>query len=751
MENNMLKQSNIRSELVRQMATSIQRGDIAGGLRLAEKAGSLMTERTDALAGEFRCLEARMHYLSNDYRHALTSARLATAILSPLGETEELAEAFLITGKSLVALGNYREAETAYTDAESLYRRCDNTTGRIDAINQLARVYFIRAEYKSALKNLLEAARLTELNGDRKSLAFLWGNIGRVYTFMGEFTKAQDALAFNIELSDELGDIKEKARAQMSLGYIEMQSNLFEKAQQHLDEAYLTVIREKMTRSVVIGQTYLGELQLRCREYHTARKYLNEAIDGARKLAPESSLMLAPVRLLAELELAEKQYGEARHLANSALALAEKIEEPLEKGATLRTLAQLALAETTEIESNCSESRRLFQQAMELFFETDARYEQAETLVLMSNCALGSERRQLANLFRAADLYRRLGIRSKYEKTQARINRTDTGTTMQKPSREEQGDAPKIVTSNKRMKKILEQLAHAAHSELPVLLTGETGTGKDLLAKYYHAQTDRPGDFVAVNCAAFPDTLLEAELFGYRKGAFTGAGADKDGLLHRANGGTFFLDEIGEMSLVSQAKLLTVIETCRTRRLGDTNEESLDIRFIAATNCNLADMVAKGTFRRDLYFRLTGITFAIPPLSQRPEDIPLLLQHFLTKEGVAGADKRLDPELISEFTSRSWPGNVRQLESEVKKLVLFKTIANEDSLGDLAGVIVQNESSADTLSLVNQVEQFEKALIIKALRRANGNKSQAARSLAIHESTLRAKMKRYDLTISSAS
>lgn len=751
MEKHMLKESNIRTELVRQLAAAIQKGDVSGGMRLAEKAGSLMTERSDVLAGEFRCLEARLLYLSTDYRHALSSARLATAILSPLGETEQLAEAFLITGKSLVALGNYREAETAYTDAESLYRRSENITGRIDAVNQLARVYFIRAEYKSALKNLLEAANLSEQFGDRKTLAFLWGNLGRVYTFMGEFTKARDALSLNIELSDELGDNKEKARALMSLGYIEMQSNLFEKAQQYLDEAYLMLIREKMARSVTICQTYLGELQLRCGEYHTARKYLNEAIDGARKLAPESSLMLAPIRLLAELELSEKQYRSAERLANKALTLADKIEEPLEKGAALRTLARLALADAADMNAAQQESRQLFRQAMEIFFESDARFEQAETLVLMSDCGLGSQRRQLANLFRAADLYQRLGIQSKYEMTQARINRADSGRTVQADPRPQSTAGPTIVTSNPRMKKILEQLAHASKSELPILLMGETGTGKDLLAQYYHTRTGRPGDFVAVNCAAFPDTLLEAELFGYRKGAFTGAGADKDGLLHRANGGTFFLDEIGEMSLVSQAKLLTVIETCRTRRLGDTDEEALDIRFVAATNCDLADMVAKGTFRRDLYFRLTGISFTIPPLSERPEDIPLLLQHFLIREGVADADQQLDLELISEFTSRPWPGNVRQLESEVKKLVLFSTIAREDSLGDLAGVIVQHETSADTVSLVNQVEQFEKALIVKALRQANGNKSQAARSLDIHESTLRAKMKRYELTTASVS
>jgi transcriptional regulator with PAS, ATPase and Fis domain len=294
-------------------------------------------------------------------------------------------------------------------------------------------------------------------------------------------------------------------------------------------------------------------------------------------------------------------------------------------------------------------------------------------------------------------------------------------------------------------------LVQAARSEIPVLLVGETGTGKDLLARHYHLHTGRPGEFVAVNCAAFPDTLIESELFGYRKGAFTGASSDKEGLLQRANGGTFFLDEVGELSLASQAKLLTVIETCRTRRLGDTTEHTLDVRFIAATNCDLEAMVEEGTFRRDLYYRLSGIMFRIPPLTERPEDIPLLIHHFLKKEGVLGDTDQVDATLIAEFSSRSWPGNVRQLESEIRKLTLFSTMAREDSLGDLAGVLVQNDDDSQTVSLFNQVEQFERALIVKALRQANWNKSQAARSLSIHESTLRAKMKRYDISEAAVS
>jgi transcriptional regulator with PAS, ATPase and Fis domain len=415
-------------------------------------------------------------------------------------------------------------------------------------------------------------------------------------------------------------------------------------------------------------------------------------------------------------------------------------------------LARISAADEQDARRSSEKAATLFSQAYDILEEIGARYERAELLVTMARCGPGSARRKLANLFRAADVYKQLEVTAKYEKTQALINRSDPPTTAAVSNRSETpSEEPVIITGNPQMERIIRLVGQAAKSELPILLIGETGTGKDLLAKYFHTKTGRSGAFVPVNCAAFPDTLLEAELFGYRKGAFTGATADKDGLLHRADGGTFFLDEIGEMSLSSQAKLLTVLETCKARRVGGMIEEKLDIRFIAATNSDLTDMVSKGTFRRDLYYRLSGICFEIPSLAERPGDIPLLLHHFLKKEGVIEDEEQVDPSLISEFSARSWNGNVRQLESEVRKLTLFSAMAREDSLGDLASVLTPNDVDNQTVSLVNQVEQFEKGLIIKALRQSKGNKSQAARSLAIHESTLRAKMKRYDLNEVSAS
>lgn len=746
------RKSDVRFELLRQLSQSIQRGDISGGLRMAKQICRKMTSEKDLLAGQFRCLEAKLWLLSGDYQKSLTSARMSASSLTPFGESEELAEAFLIAGKSLINIGNYREAETAFLDADSLYRRTDNDAGRVNAVNQLARVCFIHAEYKSALKYLLEAIKLAEKMGDRKKLAFLWGNLGRVYTFLGNFIKAEESLNMDLQLCDEFNNEKEKAKALLSLGYIEMQQDKYEKAEQHFDSAKIILRRLDMKRELIICQTYFGELRLRCGDLHASRRSLNESIEAARTIAPDSSLLVMPLRLLAELELFNRNCGSASRLANKAYDLARKINEPIEKACALRIIAQTAFAKKPECTKTAEKTRQTFLKVMEILHDCNARFESAETLVIMADCGISSPRRRLANLFRAGDIYNRLGIKSKLEKTQELINQSENLTA--KPDKlipKTDGNMPTIITHNSRMKKIMEQTALAAQSELPVLLMGETGTGKDLLAKYYHAHTDRSGDFVAINCAAFPDTLLEAELFGYRKGAFTGAGDDKEGLLHRANGGTFFLDEIGEMSLISQAKLLTVIETCRTRRLGGTEEESLDIRFIAATNCNLSEMVEVNQFRRDLFYRLSGICFKIPALSERPEDIPLLLKYFLEKENALADNQRPDPELITQFTSRSWPGNIRQLESEVKKLVLFSEVAREDSLGNLAEILVQNDSDNETASLMNQVEQFEKALIIKALRKSSGNKSLAARTLSIHESTLRAKMKRYDLSMSMIS
>jgi len=311
-----------------------------------------------------------------------------------------------------------------------------------------------------------------------------------------------------------------------------------------------------------------------------------------------------------------------------------------------------------------------------------------------------------------------------------------------------------IVTQSRPFMEILNRVRQVANSNMAISITGETGTGKDLLAKAIHYNSNRKDKrFVSVNCAALPESLLESELFGYKRGAFTGADRDKPGLFEEADGGTFFLDEIADMPLSIQAKILRVLETQEITRLGDTRPRLVDVRVISATNKDLKEEMGNNTFRNDLYYRLCALNFKIPPLRERREDIPLLVEHFL-KESKC----KISPDALKYLLDYNWPGNVRELENEVKKLVL---LANNEgvitpsllSARILGDDMVDYQENSDDLSFYGQdgfslydyLAEYEKRFIIKALQEQNGIKKRAADSLQIPESTLRLKLKQYKI------
>jgi len=285
-----------------------------------------------------------------------------------------------------------------------------------------------------------------------------------------------------------------------------------------------------------------------------------------------------------------------------------------------------------------------------------------------------------------------------------------------------------------------------ARSDIPILLTGETGVGKDQMARYYHSLARPDGPFVAVNCASIPEMLLESELFGYKKGAFTGADRDNTGRIAAADKGVLFLDEIGDMPLWLQAKLLSVLESRRISPLGSTTETEIDFKLIAATNRDLEAMVDDGMFRLDLFYRLSGISFCLPPLRGRSDVIPLLLRHCLGKGNLLLSDS-LPAELVGQFLAYSWPGNVRELLNKVKRLEVMAELVAEGDIAELSRAIFPNEKApASGGSLFERVEQLERQLITEALLATGGNKSEAARRLGIHEATVRTKLKRYGIS-----
>lgn len=296
----------------------------------------------------------------------------------------------------------------------------------------------------------------------------------------------------------------------------------------------------------------------------------------------------------------------------------------------------------------------------------------------------------------------------------------------------------------------LELATTVAPTDVAVLLQGETGTGKEVVARCIHRRSLRAfGPFVAVNCAAIPESLLEAELFGHERGAFTGALRSRAGRFEEASGGTLFLDEVGEMSLPVQAKLLRVLQDQKLERLGSNRTVSVDVRIVAATQKDLAQEVAKGTFRQDLYYRLKVVPIVLPPLRQRQEDIPLLAAHFA--RSFAQKYQRtleLSPELLAVLAKLPWPGNVRELLHLIERLAVTcpaPVVRPEHLPPEYCLPTAAGKEPGPGGTLAHQVRQFERRVIAQALEAAGGNRTQAAQSLGISRKTLWEKMRLYGL------
>ncbi|HHH29849.1 MAG TPA: GAF domain-containing protein, partial [Polyangiaceae bacterium] len=303
-----------------------------------------------------------------------------------------------------------------------------------------------------------------------------------------------------------------------------------------------------------------------------------------------------------------------------------------------------------------------------------------------------------------------------------------------------------IVGDSDAMKRVLTLIARVARSDVPVLLRGESGSGKELVARAVHEASERAREpFVGENCGALPETLLESALFGHVKGAFTGADRPRLGLFEAADGGTLFLDEIGEMSLSMQTKLLRVLEDSVVRPVGSTRGKTVDVRILAATHRDLEQMVAEGTFREDLYYRLNVITIAIPPLRERPSDVPLLVRHLLDKHA-PDRSVSLTKEAMRELTRFPWPGNVRQLENEIRRALLMA-----DDVVDVEHLSLADGDSSPTphpemvLDIRTRIDQLEIQLVKQAMERTGDNQTQAAKLLGVSRYGLHKMMKRLGL------
>ena len=510
------------------------------------------------------------------------------------------------------------------------------------------------------------------------------------------------------------------------------------------------------TRLEAIALEYMGDCFLVKKDYRHALDLYNEGMKIAEATAPKGDLIPELCHRIAECLTNLGSANDAILCCERGLRVARDIGDRYEECATHRVLAM-----SQKASGNPTKALRTAGEGIDLGRAYEIPYELARTLAWVGETRLGMaglDEQALGRkqLWEARGLFTRMGLKQWIES----IDRTlgyepSTEAASDEESLSVLGDLQELdrgalrfglVTCNSQMREAVATVQSIAPSQLPVLICGESGVGKELLARAVHQMSDRrKGPFVAVNCGAIATSLLESEMFGHERGAFTGAVSSREGLIASADRGTLFLDEIGDLPLPVQASLLRVLESGELRPLGKDDLRKVDIRIVAATNAHLEDAVARGMFRQDLYFRLNGVRVTLPPLRDREEDIRALFRYFWA-QACASAKKtlRLAPDVEPMLAAYEWPGNVRELRHEVARIVALAP--NNSIVAPEHFLPGQKRKDAFALRRERNRRQaldVERDEILTALRAHRGNKAEAARSLGgMKRTTLIYKMER---------
>lgn len=662
-------------------------------------------------------LEASLYTGIYDIRESLLDI---IEFLKFRNSVEQYARAKFLYGWYLVSQGQLLEAKEVLLEAYVNYKRYDNYLGQARALNHLSFIAHQTGDLATSIKDLQACLQLYTKLQDSRSRAIIGMNLAQLYRSSGQLDRS--IMEYNaIDLKLLSGDYRHLCVYHLMLSAPYALKHNLRRAKEELDNAAVYI--DGLHREKAIYFEFLGRTNNFEADFSKALTALRQGLDISLNIAPESALVSQIKRLMAEAYVGLGDYGAARKFTDEALAVAEKLNERVEVAACHRIYAQLEA-----FAANTGAAKEWFDKAIKLFAMIGSNYELAVTryLAAASGAYLNGERHAL--LYLAREYFES----EKIEHYIAKINRelTETPLTPSRPAHSN-SEVPTIICRDVSMVRMVELAEHIAPSNMSVLLTGPTGCGKDLFARYIHHHSGRTGRFVSVNAAAIPDNMVESELFGYHKGAYTGAAMTTAGWIEEANGGTFYLNEIADSSPELQAKLLDVIENRRICRLGERLEREIDCRIIAATNHDLEKLIADGRFRLDLYHRLNEIPMHLPGLTGRGGDIELLLEHFLKTAEVSiktKADHSAFARLSSAFASRPWPGNVRELEIKVRRLALL-------ARGDIARMA---EMAAGELPSKKEETQA-------ALDRTGWNRRQVARMLGISESAVRNRIKIYNL------
>ena len=729
------------------------------------------------------------------YKEALCESQKAFDILKNTTENKKVAQIHFLRGIVYSDLGDLKRSESEFRDAVADYRRDGDKKGIIDAFNELARICFIKAEYKKAIEYLTECINYCDDMEDKKTKAKVSANLGRIHIRSGNWKLAEAYLKVSTKTHEESGNKLGFCNGLLSLGLLCSQQRDFRKARECFEHALKLIDENNYIREFTIYHEYAGELEFVQGNYEKAKNHYLEAIGIGENIANESRIISQTYHLFAELQIAKRQYDEALSSCEKALKIAISLGEKIEIGAIHRALGQIYTAkkEKEKAKENFKKSISILEQvgakfelgkayleagksdcfdkfdrvhylrrAKDVFKDLNSEYHEGLVQLSISKLFYENEEYEKASLFLkdAEKIFSAIGRSASGGKKSNETKELASVSSFRKLLEKALGESEStvdprsrytfsnIITQNHKMQEIIAEAEEIKDSNLAILLEGETGTGKDLLAKTIHYESKRRNKkFVVVQCSAIPETLLENALFGHVKGAYTGANENSVGLFQEAAGGTLYLDEIAETPLSTQVKLLRAIEEKEITRIGETKLKKIDVRIIASTSRNLTERVSKGLFRQDLYFRLNALSFKLPLLGERKEDIPLLIKYFLKEDGLSEELSRIldDPDFIERILGHDWPGNVRELKHEIEKLAALSVNNHRIDPGLLKERMNNLSDKRRKLSLYDEVAEFEKKKIIKALQQSGGNKSRAAKILGIPEATLWNKLKKHKI------
>jgi len=739
--------------------------------------GTLMHAFEQIASGGDAALVSRLHAMKSNlalrrghYEECISEAKAGRAVAIRAGLEQEVATCCVFAGSACQWSGRLTEAEAWFEEAVVAARRCADLAAEAGALSSRSILLRMRGDTEASLRALDEASRLYVALGHEAKLGRCRLSRGVLFTRTGRLVEAEN------ELRLAIADFQASTQAQFvdyaRLGLVRV---LFLRGQ--LDEA--TALLETVApsssattdpRMRVISLEYAGDIALEQANTVSARSSYESALSLARSIGDKTDLFVeASYRHALALALSGDTSAQAQAEAANAVETAVSQGDQFERSAALCSYGRVLA-----VQGQTSKAELVLRSCLDVAGRIGDRLNKATAALALSRVTfeLGNPveaaglaheaRREFAQLPSPrwlaetetwlTELMAKLAtaVAASTANAAASAGATAAGAapSSAKPSSRrpipapaDQGPVagiPGFITADSSTRQMLATTLKIAPRSLSILVLGESGTGKEVVAEAIHVASDRKGPFVPVNCGALPGDLLEAELFGHARGAYTGADRERGGLIEHSHRGTLFLDEIGDMPLKAQARLLRALERGEVRRLGENSPRLVDLRIIAATHRNLLDMVSAGDFRLDLYHRLTGFVLKLPPLRDRPADVLLLVDHFL-KVFAAEQDKdvRLSPDVRQELAHHGWPGNVRQLRNVLHRLV---------SLGEPGQVIArlpfELEGAVNPRTLPEHLDAEEKRRIVDALQSHNWNKAKAAIALGSSRTTLIGKMKR---------